>query len=63
LRYKGDQISGFTNGLDVYGLFKQKLETEYPELLAKVETDLYQTSKKRKWTADTEPSLFTFNFF
>jgi hypothetical protein len=61
LKTKQDQISGFTDEMDAYKLFMERLEAEYPHLLENQKEEM--KSKKRKWVEEPEPSEFSFNFF
>jgi hypothetical protein len=63
LKNKGDQISGFSDGVDAYDLFRSRLKAHFPELLEKADEEMARIKKKRKWVEDTEPSEFSFNFF
>jgi len=67
LKDKEDQISGFTDGVDAYSLFRERMKAEYPDLLAKADEEMSKIStkpsKKRKWIPDPEPEEFNFNFF
>ena len=64
LKHKEDQVSGFKDDVDAYKLFRERLEAEYPDLLAAAEIEMAQVKlKKRKWVEETESSEFSFNFF
>ena len=64
LKDKQDQISGFTDDIDAYELFRERLSVQYPELLAKVDEQMANSKlKKRKWVEETESPNFSFNFF
>ena len=64
LKDKQDQISGFSQDVDAYELFRERLEVEYPELLATADAEMAKVkSKKRKYVENTESSEFSFNFF
>src|SRR5438477_13013513 len=64
LKDKPDQISGFADDIDANLLLRERLKTEYPHILAKVDAEMAKTTKpkKRKWV-ELEPSEFRFNFF
>jgi hypothetical protein len=54
LKDKPDQVSGFKQDVtDPYGLFVERMQAEYPELLAQAEAELSKRAegKKRKWNA------------
>jgi len=64
LSNKKDQVSGFSEDIDPYKLFRGRLEAEYPELLKAADAAMSRrTSTKRKWVEESEPSNFTFDFF
>jgi len=65
LRHKSDQISGFTDDIDAYSLFREKLSSEYPELLHSFDQQLDQlnTKKRKRVEEDTATTDFSFNFF
>ncbi|KAK5663451.1 hypothetical protein OQA88_3880 [Cercophora sp. LCS_1] len=52
LKDRSDQVSGFKKEIkDPYGLFVERLEEEYPDLLEKAQTQLAERNaqKKRRW--------------
>ena len=64
LKYKEDQVSGFVNEMDVYQLFRGRLETVYPDLLEKVDNEGVRiNSQKRKWVEESDSADFSFDFF
>jgi hypothetical protein len=64
LKDKEDQVSGFSDGVDAYGLFRERLKAQYPDLLAIADEEMTRVKpKKRKWIPDAEPAEFSFNFF
>jgi hypothetical protein len=64
LKDKEDQVSGFAEGVDAYGLFRERLKAQYPDLLDQADQEMARVkSKKRKRVEDLEPTEFCFNFF
>src|SRR5271170_3953361 len=64
LKNKQDQISGFTDEIDAYLLFRERLQSQYPDLLREADKHLSSTiPRKRKWIEETTSTEFTFNFF
>ena len=63
LKDKEDQVSGFAEGVDAYGLFRERLKAQYPDLLDQADQEMARVkSKKRKRVEDLEPTEFCFNF-
>jgi hypothetical protein len=64
LKYKEGQVSGFVNEMDVYQLFRGRLEAVYPDLLEKVDKEVVRIkSQKRKWVEESGSADFSFDFF
>jgi hypothetical protein len=50
--------------MNVYQLFRERLEAEYPDLLEKVDKEVLQKkSHKRKWVEESDSADFSFDFF
>ena len=50
--------------MDVYQLFRERLEAVYPDLLEKVDKEVLRIkSQKRKWVEESDSTDFSFDFF
>lgn len=64
LKYKNDQVSGFSEEIDPYNLFREALKSDYSHLLEAFDENISSFhSKKRKWTEDSQSTGFSFEFF
>jgi hypothetical protein len=64
LKFKEDQISGFSEDVDAYKLFRDALQRDYPHLLEKFDEQTVSGNlKKRKWREEDQCTGFSFDFF
>ena len=63
LRDKEDQISGFSEGLNAYKLFREKLLATSPDFLTATEEDMDKLKTKKRKLIDLtgDPCSFSFN--
>jgi hypothetical protein len=62
LRDKEDQVSGFTEDINAYNLFREKLRTTYPDVLTATEEEMDKAKTKKRKLIDITGDSCTFSF-